>query len=77
MSSAGERLLRGAMQALDYAEGRAEASTYRVHDPKSADVDALVAAGRQDPPQPAESAKDSAESPENPQPLDDSEKVAG
>lgn len=34
MSKAGERLLRGAEQALAYAEGRAVAHMYRVHSPE-------------------------------------------
>lgn len=33
MSKAGKRLLRGAYQALAYAEGRAEPGTYRIHHP--------------------------------------------
>lgn len=33
MSKAGKRLLRGAYQALAYAEGKAEPETYRVHYP--------------------------------------------
>ena len=33
MTKAGERLLRGAEQALAYAQGRAKADTYRVHNP--------------------------------------------
>lgn len=33
MSKAGKRLLRGAYQALKYAEGRAEPDTYRIHQP--------------------------------------------
>ncbi len=33
MSKAGKRLLRGAYQALKYAEGRAEPDTYRIHRP--------------------------------------------
>ena len=40
MSKAGKRLLRGAYQALAYAEGRAEPGTYRVHhsDAASAEI---------------------------------------
>ncbi len=33
MSKAGKRLLRGAYQALAFAEGRAQPGTYRVHHP--------------------------------------------
>lgn len=33
MSKAGKRLLRGAYQALAFAEGRAQPGTYRVHRP--------------------------------------------
>ena len=35
MSKVGKRLLRGAKQALEFAEGRAEPGTYRVHQPDS------------------------------------------
>ena len=40
MSKAGKRLLRGAYQALAYAEGRAEPDTYRVHFPDAAGAEA-------------------------------------
>jgi len=40
MSKAGKRLLRGAYQALAYAEGRAEPGTYRVHYPDAAGAEA-------------------------------------
>ena len=35
MSKAGERLLRGAEQALKYAQGRAKPGTYRIYVPAS------------------------------------------
>ncbi len=35
MSQAGERLLRGAEQALKYAQGRAKPGTYRIYVPAS------------------------------------------
>lgn len=34
MTKAGERLLRGAEQALAYAQGRAKPDSYRVHNPE-------------------------------------------
>ena len=39
MSKAGKRLLRGAYQALAYAEGRAKPGTYRVHHPDTASAE--------------------------------------
>ncbi|MCY4064107.1 MAG: hypothetical protein OXG53_17180 [Chloroflexi bacterium] len=33
MSKAGKRLLRGAYQALAFAEGKAQPGTYRIHHP--------------------------------------------
>ena len=41
MSKAGQRLLRGAHQALDYAEGNADPGTYRVHIPDTIESDPL------------------------------------
>ncbi len=38
MTEAGERLLAGAKQALDFALGNAEAGTYKVHYPKASDI---------------------------------------
>lgn len=38
MSKAGERILRSARQALAFAEGRADASQYRVHLPDDINV---------------------------------------
>ena len=45
MSKAGQRLLRGARQALDYAEGNADPGTYRVHVPDIIESDPLDPAG--------------------------------
>ena len=36
MSEAGKRLIKSALQALDFAEGRAETGSYRVHFPETA-----------------------------------------
>ena len=36
MSKAGKRLIESARQALDFAEGKAEADSYRVHFPETA-----------------------------------------
>lgn len=38
MSKAGKRLIESAEQALDFAEGRADASEFRVHIPDEIDV---------------------------------------
>ena len=38
MSKAGKRLIESAQQALDFAEGKAEVSDYRVHIPDEIDV---------------------------------------
>ena len=35
MSKAGKRLIESAQQALDFAEGKAEADSYRVHFPET------------------------------------------
>ncbi len=35
MSKAGKRLIESARQALDFAEGKAEADSYRVHFPET------------------------------------------
>lgn len=35
MTKAGERLLKGAEQALAYAQGRAKADAFRVHNPEA------------------------------------------
>ncbi len=42
MSKAGERLLRGAEQALAYAEARAKAGTFRAHNLRSKQIDSRV-----------------------------------
>lgn len=36
MSEAGKRLIKSALQALDFAEGRVETGSYRVHFPETA-----------------------------------------
>jgi putative transcriptional regulator len=38
MSKAGKRLIESAQQALDFVEGKAEASDYRIHIPDAIDV---------------------------------------
>ena len=41
MTKAGERLLEGALQALEFAQGRAKPGTYRVHFPEASDIKSL------------------------------------
>jgi putative transcriptional regulator len=41
MSKAGERIIRSARQALAYAQGRADPSTFRAHVPDEIDVCSL------------------------------------
>ena len=38
MSDAGKRLIESAQQALDFAEGKADTTQYRIHIPKEIDV---------------------------------------
>ena len=41
MSKAGERLIRSAKQALDFAHGKAKPGTYRIHYPEASNPQAL------------------------------------
>lgn len=41
MSKAGKRLIESAQQALDFVEGKAEASDYRIHIPDNIDVKSI------------------------------------
>jgi len=41
MTEAGERLLEGALQALEFAKGNAKPGTYTVHFPEASDIKAL------------------------------------
>ena len=41
MTEAGERLLEGALQALEFAKGNAKPGTYSVHFPEASDIKAL------------------------------------
>ena len=41
MSKAGERLLKGALQALEFAKGQAKPGTYSVHFPEASDIRSL------------------------------------
>ena len=41
MTKAGERLLEGALQALEFAKGNAKPGTYNVHFPEASDIKAL------------------------------------
>jgi putative transcriptional regulator len=41
MSKAGKRLIESAQQALDFVEGKAEASDYRIHIPDEIDVKSI------------------------------------
>lgn len=41
MTEAGDRLLEGALQALEFAKGQAKPGTYSVHFPEASDIKAL------------------------------------
>lgn len=38
MTEAGDRLLEGALQALEFAKGKAKPGTYRVHFPEASNI---------------------------------------
>ena len=41
MSEAGERLLEGALEALEFAKGKARPGAYKVHFPEACDISSL------------------------------------